>query len=304
MEQASTLTVSKSRSWIDKTTLYAIFLFVNFMLTYRVLLISFIPEAELVGEALYIVVIFFYLAYRIVHRVISGNFRFNSLEIYLALIFLLPVWAANGARMEFGQPLIYGVATYRDFYLVFGGLIVYNLLRTNKVEMELVEKMFIWTAWFCVIMFYVMTLFTDPRQFQDTGLAGANSIKGEAVYYRFNMAFVFFGSLYYGVKAFYEKKFIYIVYSVFFAVYVLFLRFDRTSIATLVAAFGAFYVTALTPRKQLLWILAGSVPILSFLFIGLLVFSEVYQDFLPHVCRCFRHPPRLIQRRRRRIREA
>ncbi len=254
---------------LNKTLLYSVFLFFNFMVTYRVLLISVIPAAELISEAVYILVIGVYLVYRIIMRVLAGNLSFNSLEIYLIVLFFLPLWAANGARMEFGQPIFYGLATFRDFYLIYGGLIVYNMLRSNQIDIHLVERMFVLTAWFCILMFYFMTLFTDPKQYLEYGLAGSNSAKGGDVYYRFNMAFVFFGSIYYFAKAFFEKKFHYVIYALIFLCYVVFLRFDRTSIAVLVAGIGLFYVTALTPRRQLFWIL-GLIPVV---FLGLITLT-------------------------------
>ncbi len=277
--QTHILKTSNADALVNKTTVYAVFLFFNFMVTYRVLLISLIPAVELILEALYVGAIFVYLAYRAISRVVAGNFRFNSLEIYLILLFFLPVWAANGARLEFGQPLFYGVAALRDFYLIFGALIVYNMLRNKEVSMELVERMFLATAWFSILMFYFMTLFTNPKQYQDTGLAGANTAKGGDVYYRFNMAFVFLGTIYYFVKGFYHRKIHYFAISFFFLFYVVFLRFDRTCMAVLIASLGLFYLTALTTRKQILVILSVLVPGILVFLLGLLFLPQLFEQY-------------------------
>jgi len=264
---------------LGKSTLLAIFLFFNFMVTFRVLLVSVVPEVELVAEALYEAIILLYLVYRLSLRVVSGNLRLNSLELYLVLMFFLPVIAANGARAEFGQPMIYGILTFRDFYLIFGGLIVYNMLRTNTVTIQLVEKMLVLTAWINVLMFYFMSLFVDPRQFIETGLAGANDAKGGDVYFRFNMAYIFFGSIYYFVKAFYRKNFKYLILGAVFLFYVTFFRFDRTSMASVFGALAMFFVTALTPRRQLMWILIGFIPILFLVTSVYFVSPELFEQY-------------------------
>ncbi len=247
---------------LNKTTLLSIFLFFNFMVTYRVLLISVVPVVELIAEAVYEVTLFVYVFYRILKRIAAGNYRFNSFEIYLGLLCLLPFLAAFAAYSEFGQPPIYGYLAYRDFYLILGPLVVYNMLRSKEVEIELVERMLVLTAWVNAIMFYGMTFFVDPAQFIETGLAGAQDAKGGDVYYRFNMGFIFFGTLYYFVKAVYQKNLKYLLYSSLFLIYVVFVRFDRTSIAAVLVSLAAFYLTAITPRRQVMLILIFLVPIL------------------------------------------
>ncbi len=275
----NTVKTDSASAIFDKTFVLSVFLFFNFMITFRVLLISLIPEAELIMEAIYELIIFIYLGYRLVHRAQSGNLRFNSLEIYLVLIFFLPFLASYAAMLEFGQPIWYGIGTFRDFYLIFGGLIVYNMLRNNTVSIELVERMFVLTAWANVLLFYFMTLFTNPAQYQDTGLAGANTAKGGDVYYRFNMAFVFFGTIYYFTKAFFRKKPHLMLYGLIFFVYVVFFRFDRTSIAVLVAALVALYATALAPRRQMIWLLGAITPLSAVIILVYFANPGIYSKY-------------------------
>jgi hypothetical protein len=264
-------------SIVNKTFVYSVFLFFNFMISFRVLLVSFIPQVELVMEAIYEFFLLFYLAYRAIRRIYLGNFKFNHLEIYLPMFAFLPVLAMFASHLEFGQPLIYGLAPYRDFYLLFGALVMYNLLRSGEITIKTVENVFVGTAWFSCIMFYTLSIFTNPADFKDTGLAGANIYKGGDVYYRFNMAFIFFGTIYYSIKAFYKKKLIYLLYAAVFAIYVTYFRLDRTSIAVTFAALGLFYVTALHPRRQVAFILAAFIPA-GVLMIALIVFGPKVID--------------------------
>lgn len=224
------------------------------MVTFRVLLASFFFEIELMVETAYAGILLVYLVYRLATRALAGNLRFNSFEIYMGLLFLLPIIAAIGAQRVFGQPLFYGMGASRDFYLLYGGLVVYDLLRRNAVSIELVERMFVFTAWATLIFYYAVSLLIDPGQYKETGLAGSNPEKGGEVYYRFNMAFMFFGSIYYIVKGFYQKRYHFFGYAALFLFYIFFMRLDRTSMAVVIAAITMFFLTGLHPKRLVLWL--------------------------------------------------
>ncbi len=270
--QATSIKLRKTgsiSSVVTRSFLMTIFLFISLMLTYRVLLISVIPEVELVLEAVYEVILVLYFVYRVVRRVSIGDFRFNLFELYIFGLILLPIFSALAALREFGQPIFYGLASQREFYLFLGALVVYNMLRTGEVTIKMVERAFLATAWFSTLMFYFMTLFTDPSQYIDTGLAGANDLKGESVFYRFNMVFIFFGSIYYSVKAFLERKPFYLAYAVFFAFYAIYFRLDRTTIAVMGAGLVAYFIFEVGLKKKVAFILASLVP-------GILIIMSVY----------------------------
>ncbi len=270
---------SAADHFINKGTLISIFLFFNLMISYRVLLISPIPEVEMIAELIYEFVLIFYVIYRVISRIISRNSRVNPIEIYLGILFLLPLQAAFAAWNEFGQPIIYGIGTYRDWYLLYSALVVYNMIRSGMVSLELVERMFLLTAWVSISIFYFMSLFTNPANHTEGSLAGRNTAKGGDAYYRFNMTFVFFGSIYYFVKAFYKNKVIYIAYGLLFLIYVVFFRFDRTSIAVLIGAIAAFYITAITPRRQLTWLFFSIAPIITVILVVSITAPEIFTRY-------------------------
>lgn len=279
---SATLISSTSNSrhlLVHKALMYFIFLFVNFTITYRVLLVTELAPVELVMEMIYVGSLGLYLLYRISKRIFEYNFRFNSLEIYLGLLMLLPILPAIASNVVFGQPLLYGFGTFQDFYLLVGALVVYNMLRSNEVSIELVEKAFVAVTWFNVLMFYFLSLFTDPAALRDTGLAGGNSVKGSDVYYRFNMTFIFFGSIYYGVKAFYKKNYLYLGYAAIFLVYLIFFRMDRTSMAVTAAALLLFFFTALRLREQVLHLSRFLVPIFGGVLIVWFFLPEIYDQY-------------------------
>jgi len=264
---------------MGRSTLISIFLFFNFMISYRVLLVSPIPEVELAVELVYIAVLLGYLVYRIVNRVVAGNLSFNTLELYLFVLMLLPVQAALASYFGFGQPIIYGIGTYRDFYMIIGPLAIYNMLRSKLVTIDQVERMFVLTAWTCLALFYGMSLFTNPDKYLEGAAAGSNTAKGGDSYYRFNMAFVFFGTFYYFIKAIYRSKKIYFVYGFIFLIYVVALRFDRTSMAALGGGLFVMFFTSLTLKRQALIFLSAVTPTIILGYGGFLLFPHVYLQY-------------------------
>ncbi len=263
---------------LSNTLVWSVFLFFNFMVTFRVFLSSFLFDIELLVETAYEGFLIFYLFYRLASRALAGNLRANSLEIYLGLMFFLPFISALGARFTFGQPIFYGLMTSREFYLMYGALLVYDLLRRGVVSIELVERLFVFTAWFNLILFYGLSLLTNPSDFRDTGLAGSNPEKGDSVYYRFNMAYMFFGSIYYFVKGFYQHKYRFFLFSGLFLFYILFFRLDRTSMAVAMAAMALFFVTGFHFKRQVLWIGgAGLLLVAGWLFASTFFPQELEQ---------------------------
>lgn len=253
-------------------------------LTYRNFLASIMYQVELTLETIMEGLVFLYVLYRIVKRIIDKNYRFYGIEIYLGLLFVFPIFPAIAAWREFDQPIFYGVATYRDWYLLFGGLFIYNLLREGYVSIKTVEHSFVTLSVIFMLFSYFLTLFVDPVQFQDTALSGANPEKGGEVYYRLNMSMFFFGSVYFTVKAFYQKNLIYFGIAALFIFYVVFIRLDRTSIAVLGLGLGLFFVTAVPLKTQVLTIFRALIPVATIaLFIAIFqveLYEQYYKMFL------------------------
>lgn len=272
---------SKARQLsVSKAILYYILLFFIVLVSYRVLLTSVLYYVEIALEMAFEVFIVLYLAYRVTLRIFIKNYRLNALEIYLAILFFLPVIPAIGALNEFGQPLFYGLGTFRDFYLLFYALVIYNMLRSGEITIEMVERAFVGVALFNMAFSYFMSLFTDPMSFQESNLAGSNDAKGGDVYYRFNMSMFFFGSIYFFVKAFYRKNYLYFIHSGLFLVYVIFFRLDRTSMAVNAFALVAFLLTALTIRTQILSIFKLVLPVIAIGLISYLIVPEVFEQYV------------------------
>jgi hypothetical protein len=191
-----------------------------------------------------------WVAWRLVQRWLADDWTMNGFELFVLLMIVLPVGSAFGARDEFGQPIIWGIIAFKDYYLLLGVLTVYHWLRQGWITMRQVEQALVIMAWICLIYFYFATLFINPAPYQDTPLAGANDIKGGGVYYRFNVCALYFGSIYYTARAFMREKWVNLLWAMLFAVYIVVFRLDRTSMAAM--AIGMVGVVLLhVPLKRI-----------------------------------------------------
>ncbi len=265
---------------VSKALLYFLFLFVNLTLTYRVMLSSTFSHIIGVLELIYVVLLGLYMGYRLMVRVLAQNFKINSFEILLLLISVFPFISAVAAKIEFGQPLLFGLLAFKDFYLCYGALVLYGMLRRGEISWELVERAFLAVAWFNLLFFYGMSLFTNAAAHQDSLIAGSQAAKGGEVYYRFNMAFIFFGTIYYVVKASYRKSAYYLLLAGLFLIYIVFFRLDRTSIVVVLAAVVAFFFTATSYKMRVRTFFRIAVPGLLGLLLAYLVVPEVFEKYI------------------------
>jgi len=270
---------NSARIGIKKTLVHVFLMTFLLAITFRVFLASVMFNVELLFETFLEAFVFFYVGYRIVKRAIEKNWNFKPLEVYLGVLFLFPILPALAAVREFNQPFLYGLATYRDFYLLFGGLIIYNMLRDGWIDIKTVERSFVALAILFMIFSYFLTAFVDPTQFQDTAISGSNTAKGGDVYYRLNMCMFFFGSVYFTIKAFYDKKILYFFVALIFIYYVIFIRLDRTSIAVLLFGLAAFFLTGVRLKNQVLSILLSVLPVITMAVLVYIFAPWVYEQY-------------------------
>lgn len=247
-------------------------------IVWRVLIVSHMSLVIGAAEVGLFALLMVWVVWRIIQRWLANDWAINGFEIYVFLLIILPLGSAFGARKEFGQPIIWGIIAFKDYYLLLGVLTIYHWLRMGWITLRQLELAMLIMAWTCLIYFYFATLFINPMPYQDTPLAGANDVKGGGVYYRFNMGAMYFGAIYYSARAFMREKWFDLFYAMLFAAYVVVFRLDRTSMA--VTAIGmAGVVLWHVPLKRiarvaLLAILPG---ILAVMMLFLLAPSKVTQ---------------------------
>lgn len=238
------------------------FLFVLLFVIWRVFSLSHLMEVMGLLEGICTAAFFAWMLYRLGERWYLNDWRLNSVEVYCIALVFVPVWSALAAHVVFGQPIIYGIVAFKDFYLFLGALHIYRSLRQGFITLRQLEFALVLLAWLALGYFYFATLFTDPSQWIDTPLAGANDLKGGGVYYRFNMTIVFFGAIYYTARAFVGRQWWALLPAMLFAGYVIFLRMDRTSMAVMLAGMLGAAVVHVPPVRVARVALLSALPAL------------------------------------------
>lgn len=247
-------------------------------IVWRMLTVSHMSVAVGLVEIAMFPLFMVWVAWRLVQRWLAKDWTINGFEIYVLVLMLLPLGAAFGARNEFGQPLLWGVLAFKDYYLLVGVLAIYHWLRMGWITLKQLELAMLIMAWTCLIYFYLATFFINPAPYQDTPLAGANDIKGGGVYYRFNMSAMFFGAVYYSARAFMREKWINLFYALLFATYVVVFRLDRTSMAVTAVGMVGIVLWAVPLKRVVRAVMVILLPaIFAVVMLFLLAPSRVAQ---------------------------
>lgn len=259
---------------------YYFLLFFHILVLTRVWANSILFSVILLLEDVYFAAIILYLVYKVIYRIQQRNYAFTFFHIYLLVPIIINIQVAITTHFNFGQPFLIGLIPMSDLWLFYGCLFIYDLVKSGRISMDVVEDAYLGVAWTSLVFFYAMSLLTNPAQYKATSLAAGNSVKGGSVYYGFNMTMMFFGSIYYFIKAFMQKKYYFLVHSALFIVYIVFFRFDRTVMAVTAASMGLFFVLYVSIRDQFLAIIRFGIPLLLLVITGALVFPDVYETYV------------------------
>lgn len=269
-----------SKTFLKKEFFYYFILFFHILILTRVWANSILFAVILLLEDVYFAIILLYLLYKVVLRVMHRNYRFTHFHLYLLVPLIIQLQTALTTHFVFDQPLWIGLIPMSDLWLFYGCLLIYDLIQKGHVSIDLVENAYLGVAWMSLLFFYFMSLFTNPAQYQDTSLAAGNSMKGGQVYYGFNMTMMFFGSVYYFIKAFIKKKYYLLGFSALFLIYIVFFRFDRTVMAVTVASMALFFLLYVPIREQFLAIFRFGLPLVLVIVLGAVLVPELYQTYV------------------------
>ena len=256
-QQPPEMEVGGVRWWVRTGFLCALI-----VVTCRVFAVSHVLEIIGLVEGLSSAAFVAWAVWRLAERWLLNDWKITGLEIYCMVLALVPLWSAINAQRVFGQPVIYGLIAFKDFYLFLGALHIYRLLRQGFFTLKQLETAFLLIAWTAVIYFYLASLFIDPGPWLDTPLAGANEIKGAGTYYRFNMMIVFFGAIYYTARAFTRQQWLYLLHALVFVCYVIFFRVDRTSIVVMLIGMAGVVLFHANAKVIGRFVLMGILPLL------------------------------------------
>jgi len=201
-----------------------------------------------------------FLLYSVIIGFGSQRYKLDLFEIVVVLLGVLPIVGAFASQYEYGQPLVHGVLAFKDYYLFVAAYFIYYLLKREVVDIDHLEKALMWSALISLFFFYVLSLTTNPAKYADTIIAGSQSTKGGGVYYRFNMGLIFYGAVYFFVKAIKTDRVLHLIISMLFVAYILFFRLDRTSMVACLFSMGLVWLVTASPQYKLKSILYYGIP--------------------------------------------
>lgn len=220
-----------------------------------------------------------FLVYSVVIGFASERYRLDLFEIVVVLLGILPIVGAFASQYEYGQPLIHGVLAFKDYYLFVSAYFIYYLLKREIIDIKHLERALMWSALISLFFFYVLSLTTNPAKYADTIIAGSQSTKGGGVYYRFNMGLIFYGAVYFFVKAIKTDRVLHLITSMFFVAYILFFRLDRTSMVACLFSMGLVWLVTASAQYKLKSILYYGIPGL----LAILVLTTAFPSIVDRV---------------------
>lgn len=216
-----------------------------------------------------------FLVYSVCIGFASKTYKADLFDLVVVFLGVLPLVGAIASRHEYGQPFLHGVIAFKDFYLFVTSYFIYYLLRRDIIGIYHLEKALMWSALISLFAFYVLSLTTNPAKYADTVIAGSQTTKGGGVYYRFNMGLIFYGAVYFFVKACREDRLLPLLTAGLFVVYILFFRLDRTSMVAVLFAMAAAWLLIAPAAYKLKSILYYGIPSLLFVWIITTAFPSI-----------------------------
>lgn len=202
----------------------------------------------------------------VVKRIIpSNNFTIN----YMVLSFILVFISTILAKINFGQPLIYGILASRRALYCLNGVILLVLLQKEKISLEKIKNLFVFCFVITLVLYYIINILYPPGtlllEYGDEITKGfvAYSDARNVSRYRFDLSIILFGVIY-SLLNIKNKK--YLLYMLFSLAYIFFFYRGRILIASLffiVAVYLLFVANIKT--KIRVFVLSGIVIPLFFL---------------------------------------
>jgi hypothetical protein len=182
------------------------------------------------------------------------------------------LWSGWAALLTFGQPLVFGVLAQRDLLLCFAGIYLYLSLRTNRVNLDEIERVFVFLAWGSALTYLVLINVLDPNQYRDVrGFIAYSELRGGYLFH-FNVLLIVFGAIYYLVRSLFLVRLSSITAALFFLSYLVLVHKGRAVLIALVLSLALmiiFYVSSRQRLRFLLWLVPlGALIVVALVFSG------------------------------------
>jgi len=244
------------------------------LLSFQTLLYTPIPYISIIEVVFIVLLLFFANYYYFIRPLLLKQFVFSRLEIYIFILLLIPFYSALRAEAVFSQPLLYGVLTQRNVWLVISVLVLVYLVRRNLVTLNQIERVLVRLAWLSLIVFVVLGRVLDPRQYDGiAGFVGGGNV-GEYEF-GFSVTFIVFGFFYYAFRALRQPQRIDWLYALLFLLYLILIQQGRSLTVALLLSF-LFFVYRWNSSRKLLIMAPLIIAVVS---IGITIFYISFEEF-------------------------
>ncbi len=234
-------------------------------------------------HAVFLGFILIFLIFYIIDILLTGK-HINSIVFYFLLItFILPLYSAFRANIEFGQPYLYGILSERIWLQMGVGIWVYYVLVTEKISISTFQSTFVFMAWASIIIFSFIALTYDPSQYAEIPDYASAGVGERGIRFKFQNYFITFGVIYYFIRFNIDKDRKYLIALLLLLAYVLFIIQGRGYMLGIVFTFLLFYLFN-TSFRQLIPIF---IKLTLFILFALFLINLFMPDYLEMMSNMF-----------------
>jgi len=236
-------------------------------------------------EAAFIVIQFLFFTIYYLDKVAFKK-TFEKIELIIFLAILLPFYTAFTSYVAFGQPMLFGILTKREYFLAITGLMVLYFYNTGTLTIKNLQNIILFLCWATFIYYVFLIVFVGAKALFEggSGVVNYSETKGGYVF-KFNAQFIVIGLIHYFVLFLGKDKFKYLIYVIILFAYLLFFLKARGLILAVAVTLSIYYVLNTDVKKKLFYgILLSLLSILllnlAFLFFesSVRVFTEMFEN--------------------------
>ncbi len=229
-------------------------------------------------HAVYLAILLLF-GYFYVLRVFWDRQGQDSILWFSVLIYILfMIYPAIVAKINFGQPVIYGLLAGRHFLCALISLVIFNLLTKNKISVEQISQSFLFVSWCSLSLFIFLAFVTDPLSHVDE-LRNVGDTVHLGVRFVFNTTFIVYGSIYYFIRLIKSLNWFNVSAFLAFTGYIIVVFKGRMTILTLCAVLFVYAGIELLKRKKQTTLNIFLI-FLMFVFLGCLALMICDYDYL------------------------
>lgn len=218
-----------------------LFLIIIFLFTSKFLQSTPFEESFFKLQAVFLVGLLFFLIIYYVSNFLKLNI-YNKNTLYFSfLILIIPIFSAINSNIQFGQPILYGILSQRNWLLLGVGILIFYQISNYKLSIRTTESSLIFMAWLSLIFFTLIVLFFDPSQLDESSKFAIND-KERGIRYKFQNFFITFGTLYYFIRYDITKNKINLLILIIFLLYILLVIQGRTYMLFLAITIYLYYL--------------------------------------------------------------